>query len=127
MQFTTYQIVVPLIAIVAILYAWNLTMRQRKTIWESLLWTLFWGGIAVIAIEPGMLSYLTAVTGIKSQANAILVTMLGILFFMTFYMVVRIEEMEQRLTRVIRTIALRDAGLERNDSKESKDANGSKE
>lgn len=120
MNITTYQIIVPLIAFVAIAYAWNLTMRQRKTIWESLLWTVFWGGIAVIAIEPGFLSYLTAVTGIKSQANAILVTMLGILFFMMFYMVVRLEEMEQRLTRVIRALALREAGLEKKEHEDHK-------
>lgn len=113
MTLTPYQIVVPLVAVIAILYAWNLTMRQRKTIWEAFLWTLFWGGIALIAIEPGMLSYLTAVTGIKSQANAIVVTSLGILFFITFYIVIRIEELEQRVTRVIRALALREADLER--------------
>lgn len=111
MTLTPYQIVVPIVALVAISYAWNLTIRQRKTIWEACLWSLFWGGLALIAIKPGFLTYLSAITGIKSQTNAVLVTLIGILFFIVFYMVIRLEELEQRLTRMIRAIALRDAGL----------------
>lgn len=43
MHLTPYQIVVPLLSILAMVYAWNLVMRQKKTIWEALLWTIFWG------------------------------------------------------------------------------------
>ncbi|TSC80397.1 MAG: hypothetical protein G01um101425_51 [Candidatus Peregrinibacteria bacterium Gr01-1014_25] len=116
---TPYQIIVPLVAVVAIVYAWNLMLRQRKSIWESCLWTIFWGLIAIIAIEPGILTYLTAVTGIKSQVNAALATAIGILFFLIFSMIIRIEELEQRLTRVIRALAIRNAELgERHEEKD---------
>lgn len=111
MTLTPYQIIVPVLSIVAIVYAWNLVVRQKKTIWEAILWSLFWGLIALIALYPGTLSYLTAATGIKSQENAVIVTSLGILFFMVFYIVIRLEELEQRQTRMIRNIALRDADL----------------
>lgn len=111
MSLTPYQIVVPLLALVALVYAWNLVLRQKKTVWEALLWTVFWGVIAFIALEPGVLSYLSAATGIKSQVNAIIVTSIGILFFMVFYMVIRMEELNHRQTRLIRAIALRDAEL----------------
>ena len=57
----------------------------------------------------------TVITGIKSQVNAILVTSIGILFFMIFYMIIRLEELEQRQTKMIRNIALREAGLEAKD------------
>lgn len=115
MSFTPYQIVVPLLALIALAYAWNLVIRQKKTIWEAILWTVFWVGISLIAIFPWSLSYLTAITGIKSQENAVVVTSLGILFFLVFYMVIRLEELEQRQTKMIRSIALRDAGLSGND------------
>ena len=108
---TPYQIVVPLICLVAILYAWNFVMRQKKTIWEASLWTLFWGGIAAFAMFPELLDHLTRVTGIKSRENAFLVTVLGILIFVVFYLVIRIEELEQRQTRMIRKVGLREAGL----------------
>src|SRR5207249_2039028 len=50
MALTPYQIVAPLIALTAIFYAWNLVMRQKKTVWEACFWTVFWGAIAAIAM-----------------------------------------------------------------------------
>lgn len=117
MLLTPYQIVVPLLSLIALLYAWNLVLRQKKTVWEALLWTLFWGVIAFIALKPGILTYLSAITGIKDQVNAIFVTSIGILFFMVFYIVIRMEEMNHRQTRLIRSLALREAGLEEKNKK----------
>ena len=81
MELTAYQIVTPLVAFVAVTYAWNLVVRQKKTLWEALLWTVFWSGIAMIAIYPNSIDYLTAITGIADRENAVVVTFLGILFF----------------------------------------------
>jgi len=111
MNLTPYQIGVPLLALFVMLYAWNLALRKKKTIWEALLWTFFWSGIAVVAFWPGILGYLSAATGIKDQVNAVLVTCIGILFFMVFYIIIRLEEMGQRQTRTIRSLALRDGDL----------------
>ena len=108
---TPYQLVAPLISLVAVVYAWNLVMRQKKTVWEACFWTLFWGAVAVIALSPSILTYLSAVTGIVNHENAAIVTAIGILFFMVFYIVVRIEEIEQRQARIVREMALKEAGL----------------
>lgn len=121
MSLTPYQIVVPLLALVALVYAWNLVLRQKKTVWEALLWTLFWGVIAFIALKPDVLSYLSAVTGIKDQVNAIFVTSIGILFFMVFYIVIRMEEMNHRQTRLIRSLAIKEAELENAKDKRKSD------
>lgn len=107
MPITPYQIIVPAMSVGAIGYAWNLVMRQKKTIWEAILWTGFWGLIASIASYPPLLGYLTALTGIKSQVNAVLATSIGILFFLAFYIIVRLEELEQRQTRLVRQMALK--------------------
>lgn len=112
MTLTPYQLIVPLLAIVAVVYAWNLVMRQKKTIWEAVLWTIFWGAVAMIALFPGLLTYLSVVTGIKSQENAVVVTALCIISFMIFYIIVRLEELEQKQTKMVRTLSLREAGLE---------------
>lgn len=112
MDLTPYQILAPLISFVALLYAWNLVFRRKKTIWEAVLWSVFWGMIAAIALYPNVLSYLTAVTGIKNRENAVFITFFGILFFIIFYLVMRLEELEQRQTRLVRKIALRDSGVE---------------
>jgi hypothetical protein len=92
-------------------YAWNLVLRQKKTIWEGILWTLFWSAITYISIVPSSLQYLSGITGIKKNENAATITAIGVLFFVVFYMIMRIEELEQRLTKVIRDRALKDADV----------------
>ena len=108
MSLTPYQVLTPLACVVAISYAWSLVFRQKKTVWEAILWTLFWTAIATIAVVPGSIDYLQVVTGIQDRENAVLVTFLGILFFTVFYLVVRIEELERRLTKIVRMMALKD-------------------
>jgi len=119
MTLTPYQIIAPLISLVALVYAWNLVLRQKKSVLEAIFWTLFWGAIAAIALDPSFLHYLSVATGIENQVNAVIVTFLGILFFMVFYLVIRLEELEQRHTKVVRRLALRESGLESNESKEA--------
>ncbi len=113
MEITPYQIVVPLFSLLMLAYAWSLVMRQRKTVWEGVLWTVFWGALGYIALFPGNLQYLSAVTGIKKNENAAVISALGILFFIVFYMVIRIEELEQRIVKIVRDESLHDAKIAR--------------
>lgn len=115
MTLTPYQIVVPLLSIVAVLYAWSLFRRDRKTLWEVVLWTLFWGAIGAIAVNPRLLTYLTIVTGIRSQVNAVIVTAIGVLMFLVFSIIVRVEELNQRYAKIMRVLALREADLDKKD------------
>ena len=124
MELTAYQIFAPLVSFVAISYAWNLVYRQKKTVWEAFLWTVFWGAIAYIALEPGSIDFLTRATGIKDRENAVMVTFLGILFFLVFYIIIRLEELEQRQTKIIRKVALRDAELKENPKSEIRNPKG---
>lgn len=112
MTLTPYQIVAPLVSIVAISYAWSLVFRRKKTLWEAVLWTLFWGMVAWFALQPDIVGYLAVVTGIQDRGNAVVITFLGILFLLVFTLVIRIEELEQRQTRLVRRMALKDAGME---------------
>ena len=109
-EFTPYQVVVPLFGLLMIVYAWNLVMRQKKTVWEGALWTIFWSAIAYISLVPSSLQYLSTITGIKKNENAATITAIGVIFFVLFYIIMRVEEMEQRLVKVIRNKAL--SGLE---------------
>jgi len=115
MNLTAYQIIAPIFSLLAIVYAWNLALRQKKTLWETAFWTLFWGLVATIALYPKVLSFISAFTGIANQENAVLVTFMGILFFIVFYIVIRLEELEQRHTKMVRMLALREAGLKDED------------
>lgn len=108
MPVTPYQIVVPLLSLVVISYAWNLVSRQKKTVWEGCLWTLFWLTIAYVSLVPSAIQYLSDVTGIQNNENALVFTSIGILFFILFYLLLRIEELEQRITKIVREEALKE-------------------
>ncbi len=110
-EFTPYQIVVPLFGFVMIVYAWNLVLRQKKTIWEGILWTIFWSSIGYISLYPSSLQALSALTGIKKNENAATITAIGVIFFILFYLIMRIEELEQRLVKLVRDKSLKDAGI----------------
>lgn len=120
MALTPYQIAVPLVSLLALAYAWNLALRQKKTIWEAFLWTVFWGVVAYVALRPDALTYLSVITGVKSQVNAFFATAIGILFFFVFYIIVRMEEMNHRQSKLVRMIALKEAGLAEKDHKKEK-------
>ncbi len=117
MDITPYQIVVPLFCFLMVLYAWNLVYRQKKTLWEGVLWTVFWLAVAYISLFPDSLKYLSDITGIKKNENAAVLTALGILFFSVFYMLIRVEEVEQRIVKLIQDKALKDAGVGEDKSK----------
>ncbi|MBU0458093.1 DUF2304 domain-containing protein [Patescibacteria group bacterium] len=121
MDLTLYQLLAPIVAFVAIAYAWSLVFRQKKTLWEGILWTLFWGLVALIALFPAVMTWVSTIMGIKNRENAVFITFFGVLFFMVFYMVMRLEALEQRQTRIVRKIALKDADI---DGKEDKMENG---
>lgn len=114
-EFTPYQIVVPLFSLLMVAYAWNLVLRQKKTIWEGGLWTLFWSAVAYISIVPSSLQYLSGVTGIKKNENAATITAIGVTFFILFYIIMRLEELEQRLTKLVRDKALKDGAIPQTD------------
>ncbi len=119
-SFTPYQLAVPLFGLLMIVYAWNLVMRQKKSIWEGLLWTMFWSAIGYISLFPASLQYLSTITGIKKNENAATITAIGVLFFIVFYLIMRIEEVEQRVVKVVREKALNDAGIASSDQQSSK-------
>jgi len=107
MTITPYQILVPIVSLLAILYAWSLASRQQKTLWEAGVWTVFWGAVASLALFPDLTDYLTQVTGVQDRENAVFVTSIGVLFFIVFYLVMRLESLEHRQTRIVQKMALK--------------------
>src|SRR3989344_6690905 len=111
LMITPYKVAVPLVALFFILYAWNHVFRGTKTVWEGMLWMIFWGFIAVIVLFPSWISFLTAWTGIKGQANAVFAIVLGIILFVIFHILVRLEKIQNRITEIAQHEALENAGL----------------
>lgn len=108
MQLALYQIIVPLLCTLLILKAFSNFFRGKKTIRELIALSIFWVLIALIAIFPFLTEKLAFILGIKSNVNALVFTMLGILCYTCFRLLVVSENQEQELTRLTRALALRD-------------------
>ncbi|MEK7137127.1 MAG: DUF2304 domain-containing protein, partial [Patescibacteria group bacterium] len=57
-------------------------------------------------------------TGIRDQANAVFAIAIGILLFVVFLIIVRLEKIEKRITDMVREQALENAGLTENPKNE---------
>ncbi len=105
MDIAVYQIIVPLVALVMVMRAFSRFFRGSKTLRELFGWIAFWGCIAVIAIFPTLTEHLAGVLGIKSNVNAIVFTLLGVLSYLCFKLVVAVEENERAVTALTREMA----------------------
>lgn len=91
-------------------------MRGTKTIWEAILWSFFWGCIATIVLFPEWIGFLTSWTGIKDQENAIFAIAIGIILFIVFQIIIRMENMQKQITDLVRHDAIEDSGLTESDA-----------
>jgi len=102
-----YQFLVPLLAIVMMMVGVSRYQRREKTLREIVLWTLFWLSLSLISIFPRyVIKFLEHVTGIKSGINALLFFSLVVLLYTVLRLSMRIERIEQDITKIVRKQAL---------------------
>ncbi|MBI5411640.1 DUF2304 domain-containing protein [Candidatus Peregrinibacteria bacterium] len=106
MNFTLYQLIVPLLALVMIAKAISRFRRGQQTWRELITWIFVWGAIGFFALFPKISDKLANFIGIKSGANAIITAALVILFYIVFKLLVTSENLESKITRLNRKIAL---------------------
>ena len=87
--------------------------RSRlESVQMFLFWTITWLVIIIVALFPGLIALLLNAFGAFGREQAGLGTFFGMaivfLFFIVYRIYVKIERMEQKLTRTIQELALRD-------------------
>ncbi len=105
--FEVYQILVPLIAFLAISLTVMSHLRGQNTLFESFFWVLLWLGIAVVAIIPDeFTNALSRALGIKDNVNAIIFIGLAASFFIHFKTFSVIKQQNHVITELVRKISL---------------------
>lgn len=109
----TYQILVPLIALLFLGVSIAQHVKGKNTITELLFWIAFWLLVIVLALFPDFVTgYLARLLGIKSNVNAIIFLAIGILFFLQLRMYFIIKRQSMLITDLVRKIALKDGDKE---------------
>lgn len=111
-MYQVYQIVVPAVSVIALLYAISLYRRGKKTIREVVVWFIFWGLIAYFAMNPTKLEFLAKITGIQDSIKALVLISVTILFVITLKLVLITEKIRQDVTSLVRQNTLEDFSKE---------------
>ncbi|PIZ74213.1 hypothetical protein COY07_00995 [Candidatus Peregrinibacteria bacterium CG_4_10_14_0_2_um_filter_43_11] len=105
-QFSPYQIIVPFLALIMIMKAVSRFRRSEQTWRELITWVLVWGAVGFFALFPEISDKFANFVGIKSGANAIITAALVILFYVVFKILVMTENLEGKITKLNRSMAL---------------------
>lgn len=108
MKFQLYQIVIPAFSLLMLFYAISKFRRKSKSMRELFIWAFFWGAISFVAIYPEVTNIVARITGIQNNVNAVVFVAFILLFFIVFKLLIIIEEMEQRITSIVREESLRE-------------------
>ncbi len=75
---------------------------------DSIFWIGFWFVVGIIILLPDTTSYLAEIVGIGRGADLIVYLSIVLIFYIIFQMTIKIEKIERNITKVVRTVAMRD-------------------
>jgi small membrane protein len=84
----------------------NIKSKNKDKI-GMLFWIIFWITIIFVTLFPGLIDSLFLFIGIESATEAGLYGMMILLAYMIFRMYIKIEETERKITKIVRTIAIK--------------------
>lgn len=107
MKLEVYQIIVPLISLVAASLIFREFIKGNNTLFESLLWGTIWLFVGAIALFPDPITmFLSRTIGIKDHINAIIFIGLAVSYFLHFRLFNYIKKQNRDITELIRKIAI---------------------
>lgn len=103
-----FQIFTVCACLAMIIHAASGYRRGKRSLRELIAWALLWGAVGLLGIHPTLADTLSKFMGIKSGASALIFFALIVLFYVTFRCVLAIEQLEERLTELTRSLAMKD-------------------
>lgn len=104
--------IIQFLLVVFALFAITKTFRQFKngklTLAFLFLWILFWAIVGVVVVLPQTTDTLARFVGVGRGVDAIMYVSIIALFYAVFRLLVRIEEVEREITKLVRTLAIQE-------------------
>lgn len=101
---------IQVIIIIFALFALSRTILRFKdeqiTTLEFIFWSLVWIIGSIIVLNPNSTFYLANLFGIQRGVDVIVYISIVILFYLIFRIYVKIEKLEQDLTKIVRELAI---------------------
>ena len=107
LQFEVYQWLGPLIAIYFIFRTFRQYRNGKYSPRNTFIWIFFWLGIMLLSLLPDAIpNSIAKGLGFKDHVNALIFASLAILFIMVFYLSAAVNRIEDKMTNLVRIIAL---------------------
>jgi small membrane protein len=74
---------------------------------ESIFWTLFWLATIFVAIFPTSVAIIAELLGVGRGVDLIIYGVIILLAYMIFRLYAKLENTEKRITKIVRTIAIK--------------------
>jgi hypothetical protein len=119
MEIRPFQIIVLIVSIGYIIKALRRFLEVRVNLIETAIALIFWGLILLLTLLPDRIGgLLSEFFGIKSDVNAILFVMLGLVVFVLFRLYNRIRIQDKHITAITRRLALLEHELNKQDDED---------
>ncbi|MFC1729994.1 DUF2304 domain-containing protein [candidate division KSB1 bacterium] len=79
---------------------------RQITLSEFLFWALVWIVVGVLIIIPDTTNALARLFGVGRGVDAIIYISIALLFYLVFRIYVKLENVEQEITKVVREVSL---------------------
>jgi hypothetical protein len=98
------------IVIIFVLFAWSRVFLRykdrRMSLLAFLLWSALWIGVIVAVLFPETVRTISLVLGIQRPIDVLVYGSIVALFYLVFRLYVKLENMRQDYTKLVRSIAL---------------------
>lgn len=108
MKLLLIQIIIPVVALLALFSAGAKWRRKELATRVFLLVSIFWVAVSVVVLLPQSTEMLAQLLGVGRGVDVVLYIAVLVLTYLVFRLYVRIEKLEREITTLVREIALRD-------------------
>lgn len=103
-----------IIVVLFVLFAWSrvlLRFRERKiSRWEFAFWSILWLVVLVVLFIPSVTQPIAKILNIGRGIDVVVYLSIVLLFYLVFRIYVKIEGIEQEVTKVVRETTLKKGG-----------------
>ncbi|MBZ9571025.1 DUF2304 family protein [Methanobrevibacter sp. TMH8] len=101
-----YQVLVIIIAIVAILLIFDRYHKKKTSIQTFILWVILWVILAIFTIVPESSNILAHLIGIGRGLDLVLIFAIIGSYYLIFRVYLKIEKIDQDITELVRKISM---------------------
>ncbi|MBI4149877.1 DUF2304 family protein [Candidatus Woesearchaeota archaeon] len=98
-----------IIVVLFVLFAWSRALLRYRdhaiSLGEFIFWTFIWGAVIALTTFRTRLSFVADIAGLKRPVDVLIYFSIVLLFYLLFRLYVKMESVEQNMTKVIREIA----------------------